>query len=159
MNEQASPMDADYSPAHRKLYVFDTHARMERDGCEAALTPCFVTHTFIGELANEFGIRLISMTDAVRAAVDALSSRPKVIGVIATPYVRNGGLFDRLLAAEGAEAILLGCAKPPLILRETDASGGAPVDFATPHIRQFIRFLGLGEAEIVDANKGEAISA
>lgn len=36
---------------------------------------------------------------------------------------------------------------------------GSPVDFATPHVRQFIRFLGLGDIELIDAVKGESIAA
>lgn len=96
MREPTSPKDPGYSPVHRKFYVFDTLSHMEREGCDVALLPCFVTHTFLGELADELGIRLISMTEAIREAVQRLTPRPSRIGVVTTPFVRRTGLFDGL---------------------------------------------------------------
>lgn len=96
MREPLSPMNPDYSPTHRKLYVFDTLSRMEREGCDAALLPCFVTHSFLSELEDELSIKLISMTEAIKEAVDALVPQPTTIGVITTPFVRRNGLFQTL---------------------------------------------------------------
>ncbi|WP_264214254.1 aspartate/glutamate racemase family protein [Leisingera thetidis] len=96
LREPVSPADPDYQPAHRKFYVYDTLARMERNGCGAALLPCFVTHTFLNELREELGLRLVSMTDAIRNHVAALPRPPRNIGVLTSPYVRKSGLFDGL---------------------------------------------------------------
>ncbi len=96
MREPQSPMNPDYSPTHRKLHVFDTLSRMEREGCSAALLPCFITHCFLSELEDELNLKLISMTDAIKEAVDKLEPQPVTIGVITTPYVRRNGLFQSL---------------------------------------------------------------
>lgn len=100
MREPLSPMNPDYSPTHRKLHVFDTLARMEREGCDAALLPCFVTHSFLSELEDELNLKLISMTDAIRLAVRELDPAPETIGIITTPYVRRNGLFQTLFGDE-----------------------------------------------------------
>ncbi|MDC0738290.1 amino acid racemase [Cognatishimia sp. SS12] len=96
MREPSAPMDRDYSPTHRKFYVFDTLSHLEAEGCGAAILPCFVTHSFLGELQDELKIKLISMTDAIKDAVLAMDNPPQTVGVITTPYVRHSGLFDSL---------------------------------------------------------------
>ncbi|WP_424944711.1 amino acid racemase [Aliiroseovarius crassostreae] len=100
LREPASPKEMSYSPTHRKLYVFDTLSRMERDGCDVALLPCFVTHSFLHELEDELELRLISMTEAIAAAVAGLAPKPKKIGVITTPFVRKAGLFENLFGRD-----------------------------------------------------------
>ena len=100
MREPLSPMDRDYSPTHRKLYVFDTLSRMEREGCSAALLPCFITHCFLSELEDELSLKLISMTDAIKEAVDKLDPQHTTIGVITTPYVRRSELFQSLFGED-----------------------------------------------------------
>ncbi len=96
MREPVAPMESAYSPTHRKLYVFDTLTKMEREGCHAALLPCFITHCFLQELEDELEIKLISMTDAIKDAIDGLPSAPSRIGVLTTPFVRKSGLFEAL---------------------------------------------------------------
>ncbi|WP_424944113.1 aspartate/glutamate racemase family protein [Aliiroseovarius crassostreae] len=100
MREPSAPMDNDYSPTHRKLYVFDTLTHLEAEGCEAAILPCFVTHSFLGELQDELKLKLISMTDAIKDAVQAMPVPPKMVGVITTPYVRKSRLFDALFGED-----------------------------------------------------------
>lgn len=100
MREPVSPMTRDYSPTHRKLHVFDTLSRMEREGCSAALLPCFITHSFLSELEDELSLTLISMTDAIRQEVDKLDPRHTTIGVITTPYVRKSELFQSLFGED-----------------------------------------------------------
>ncbi|MDP5218493.1 amino acid racemase [Ruegeria sp. 2205SS24-7] len=96
MREPVSAMEPGYSPTHRKLYVFDTLSRLERDGCDAALLPCFITHCFLDELEDELQLKLVSMTEAIKLYIDCLSPQPQKIGVLATPFVRECGLFDKL---------------------------------------------------------------
>lgn len=104
MREPIAPRDPAYSPTHRKLYVFDTLTRMQQEGCDAALLPCFVTHSFLQELQEELDLKIVSMTEAISAAVAALNPRPCTIGVIATPFVRLSGLFEQLFDA-GVEIV------------------------------------------------------
>ncbi|MCV0426298.1 MAG: aspartate/glutamate racemase family protein, partial [Roseibium sp.] len=96
MREPVTPMEVNYNPTHRKLYVFDTLARLEREGCNAALLPCFITHCFLQEMEDELDLTLISMTDAIRETIDALSPARSRIGVLTTPFVRKSGLFEAL---------------------------------------------------------------
>ncbi|ASJ73251.1 aspartate/glutamate racemase family protein [Granulosicoccus antarcticus] len=100
MREPLSPMNPNYSPTHRKLYVFDALSRMERDGCSAALLPCFITHCFLSELEDELNLKLISMTEAIKEAVEKPGSQHARIGVITTPYVRKNGLFQSLFGED-----------------------------------------------------------
>jgi aspartate racemase len=90
----ASP---DYAPTHRKFYVFDALSRMERAGCDAAMLPCFITHTFLDDLRAELGLKLISMTEALVAHLDETYGQAKNIGILTTRFVRQDQLFERAL--------------------------------------------------------------
>lgn len=98
--ESISAADKDYVPTHRKFYVYDTLARMEKNMCDAALLPCFITHTFIEELRVELGIKLISMMEAIGEYIHDHYSGVHRIGVLTTPYVRDKRLFDDLLGPQ-----------------------------------------------------------
>jgi aspartate racemase len=94
--EDISVADRRYSPTHRKFYVFDALSRMEKGGCDAAVLPCFITHTFLEELRSELTLKLISMTEAIDAHLQRDFPDAKRIGVLTTGYVRRNGLFDEL---------------------------------------------------------------
>jgi aspartate racemase len=87
-----------YLPTHRKFHVFDTLSRMDRNGCTAALLPCFITHTFIEELCPEFDLNIISMVDAIKVHLTANYADAKRVGVLTSRYVRQSGLFNKALA-------------------------------------------------------------
>lgn len=97
LHETVLPSAPGYSPFARKFYVFDTLSRMERDGCEIALLPCFVSHTFLDELRSELGIHIVDMMRSIGEHLARLDPLPKTIGVITTPYVRDSGLFERVV--------------------------------------------------------------
>ena len=100
MIEAVSVLDTAYSPIHRKFYVFDTLTRMQNNGCEAALLPCFITHTFLEELRAEVNLNLISLTEALREHLSVRHPDAKRIGVLTTPYVRQAGLIDAIVAPD-----------------------------------------------------------
>lgn len=104
LSEAVSVSSPDYTPTRRKFYVFDTLARMEQNGCDAALLPCFITHTFIDELATELPLELISIGDAIAKELKSTWPEMRRIGVLTTPYVRKSGFFERLLG-ENREVI------------------------------------------------------
>lgn len=95
--EAVSVASTEYSPIHRKFYVFDALSRMEKNGCDVAMLPCFITHTFIEELRSEIGLKLISITEAIGAYLEEHHADTRRIGVLTTRFVRENGLFDRML--------------------------------------------------------------
>ena len=102
MHEAVLPSDASYSPTSRKFYVFDTLTKMEQEGCDIALLPCFVSHTFLDELRSELGIQIVDMMQAIKAHIANMEPQPNRVGVITTPFVKQNGLFERALP-EGVE--------------------------------------------------------
>jgi len=97
MVEGISVLDSAYSPTHRKFYVFDTLSRMQNNGCEAALLPCFITHTFLPELRAELNLNLVSMTEALSRHLTVHHPDAKRIGVLTTPFVRNAKLIEKIV--------------------------------------------------------------
>lgn len=97
LREEISPDSQDYIPTHRKFYVFETLYRMQERGCDAALLPCFITHTFLNELESELNIRLISMMQAISRYLESQGDGLNTLGVFTTPYVRKCRSFERLL--------------------------------------------------------------
>lgn len=104
LSETVPVSSSDYTPTHRKFYVFDTLARMEQNGCDAALLPCFITHTFIEELAAELPLELISIGDAIAGELRSAWPEVRRIGVLTTPFVRKSLFFEQLLG-ESREVI------------------------------------------------------
>lgn len=98
--EEIGVTDQNYVPAHRKFYVFDTLLQMEKRGCEVALLPCFITHTFIDELRAELNIKIIMMTEAIENFLSSHHANSKHIGVLTTPYVRSKKLFEGIVGPD-----------------------------------------------------------
>lgn len=103
-----------YVPTHRKFHVFDALIRMEQSGCDAALLPCFITHTFLEELRAELQIDLISICDALVGHLRSHHPNARRIGILTTPYTKACGLFETLFAGQtiiypeaGVEAAML----------------------------------------------------
>lgn len=92
--------DASYNPNHRKFYVYNTLKEMERRGCQAALLPCFISHSFLGEVAPEVGLTVLSLLDAVHDKLSRDHPEARRIGVITSSYVRKTCLFDRALGPD-----------------------------------------------------------
>ncbi|MEI2416449.1 amino acid racemase [Orrella sp. JC864] len=86
-----------YDPTLRKFHVYDALKDMQARGVDVALVPCFVSHTFLHEIAPQLGLRLVSLFDALRAWIAREHAGIGTIGVLASPYVRQSGLFEREL--------------------------------------------------------------
>lgn len=98
MLEPKSPLDPKYNADYRKLYVFDTLSKMESEGCDVALLPCFISHSFIGDFERELDLYLVNIFDAILAAVNKRFPLPKKVGIVTTPYIRKAKLFDKILS-------------------------------------------------------------
>ena len=95
------PFDGAESPAGeranlngRKLYVYDMMKRFEERKVDSVLVPCFLSHTFIGELRPESSVPVVNIMDALRAHLDRTFPVHCHIGVLTSDYVRRNGLFE-----------------------------------------------------------------
>lgn len=94
-------LDASANTTSRKLYVFQMAKKFEALEAESLLVPCFVSHTFLPEIAAEIGIPIIDMMDALVEYVQTHHPHTQHIGVLTSSYVRHNGLFERYFNAHG----------------------------------------------------------
>ncbi len=98
--EEPREAGAGPSPQHaRKLYVFETLRAFERRGIEAAVLPCFISHTFLDEIAPEARIAVLDMMAALAAHVARRHPEASRVGVLTSDYVRGRALFERYFTA------------------------------------------------------------
>ncbi|HEY4069915.1 MAG TPA: amino acid racemase [Burkholderiaceae bacterium] len=104
-DEPAAPGAADANQTARKLYVFDLVRQFQARGADAVLLPCFISHTFLGEIAGEARVAIV---DAMQALAQHLRRRhPAVrrVGVLTSSFVRGKRLFERAFEPLGVEVI------------------------------------------------------
>ncbi|WP_175774919.1 amino acid racemase [Burkholderia anthina] len=89
----------------RKLYVFDMIRAFEKRGVTTVVLPCFLSHTFIDELKANTRLRIVDIVEAVRCHVQRKYPGATRIGVLASDYVRNSGLFDAYFPAPQFEIV------------------------------------------------------
>lgn len=78
----------------RKLYVFDMVKQFEARGMTAVLLPCFVSHTFLGEIQAESGPPVINIMEALLDHLERESDKAGPIGILTSNAVRNSRLFE-----------------------------------------------------------------
>lgn len=81
----------------RKLHLYDAAAMLEQCQADGVLLPCFISHTFLGELQAEVQVPILNMMTAL--AGHLAHGRGK-LGVLCTDYVRESMLFERYLDAD-----------------------------------------------------------
>ena len=59
----------------RQLYIYDMVQRYARDGADSVMLPCFISHTFLHQLRAELRLPIISLMDAVLAALEQGGAR------------------------------------------------------------------------------------
>ncbi|MGR3909813.1 amino acid racemase [Burkholderia sp. SR8] len=89
----------------RKLYVFDMIRQFEKRGVTTIVLPCFLSHTFIGELKANTRLPIVDIVDAVRSHVRRRYPDATRIGVLASDYVRDKRLFDAYFSAPAFEIV------------------------------------------------------
>lgn len=94
-DEGDMPGDPAASLNGRKLYVFDMMRRFEARKVDSVVLPCFISHTFIAELAPELKLPIVSIMDALRRHVLQRHSTVRRIGVLTSDRVRAAGLFEQ----------------------------------------------------------------
>lgn len=100
-NEAAVAGAAGAVQTARKLYVFDLVRDFQRRRVDAVLLPCFISHTFLDELAAEVDVPIVDLMGALRAHVDRHHPAARTVGVLTSDYVLGAGLFDRAFQGSG----------------------------------------------------------
>lgn len=91
------PLDASASMSSRKFYVFEVCKSFERSGVDSIMLPCFASQTFRAEIESELKIPVLSMMDGLVQHIRDIIEPGGTLGVLASDFVRQSGLFDRAL--------------------------------------------------------------
>lgn len=91
------PLDRNASMTARKFYVFQVCKTFENTGVDAVLLPCFASQTFRAEIQQELGIPVLDMMHALVRHITRRIAPGATLGVIASDFVRHGGLFEQHL--------------------------------------------------------------
>jgi len=78
---------------------------LERQGADLLTIPCNTAHWYRPAIAAAVGIPVLDMVELAVARLDAVSPKPKTIGMVASPAVREVGLYAERLEAGGFEAL------------------------------------------------------
>ncbi len=89
----------------RKLYIFDKIRAFERRGVTTVALPCFLSHTFIGQLQENTSLQIVDLLDGLRSHVKSVYPRVRRIGVLTSNYMRNERLFERYFTAPQFEVL------------------------------------------------------
>ena len=89
----------------RKLYIFDMIRDFEKRGVTTVLLPCFLSHTFMGELQENVSVQIIDMVDALREYVMRCFPSVRRVGVLTSDYIRDEHLFERYFGAPEFEVL------------------------------------------------------
>jgi len=93
--DDAKPGEAGASQNGRKIYVFDMLGRFAEKHVDTVLLPCFLSHTFIEEIAAETTLHIVNIMDALRDYLVRRHPGMTRLGVLTSDYVRARGLFER----------------------------------------------------------------
>jgi aspartate racemase len=81
--------------ARFKIHMFDTMRALEKRGADAIVLPCFLSHTFIDELAANLAVPVANIMTALAAHVRRTFPSVRRIGVLTSGAIRENGLFER----------------------------------------------------------------
>ncbi|NML34847.1 cysteate racemase [Paraburkholderia antibiotica] len=93
----------DVVDAQFKIHVFDTMRGFEKRGVDAIVLPCFLSHTFIDELAANLTVPVANIMTALSAHVRRSYPSARRIGVLTSAAIRENGLFERYFEAGAFE--------------------------------------------------------
>ncbi|HTH59110.1 MAG TPA: aspartate/glutamate racemase family protein, partial [Paraburkholderia sp.] len=93
------PALPDATDARFKIHVFDTIRAFEKRGVDAIVLPCFLSHTFIDELAANVTVPVANIMTALSAHVRRTYPLARRIGVLTSAAIRANRLFERYFEA------------------------------------------------------------
>ena len=76
----ATPVDDKTGLNGRKLYIYDMMKRFEERKVDSVLVPCFLSHTFLHELASATPLPLVDIMDALLAHLRSIFPPPRTLG-------------------------------------------------------------------------------
>ncbi|MDN7183017.1 amino acid racemase [Caballeronia sp. SEWSISQ10-4 2] len=89
----------------RKLYIFDLIRAFEKRGIDTVVLPCFLSHTFMDELKANSPLQIVDMIEALRNHIRRKFPSVRRVGVLASDYTRQNGLFERYFSAPEFEVV------------------------------------------------------
>lgn len=78
----------------RKLYVYRVVRELEARHVDTAVLPCFISHTFLHEIAPELSTHVVDIMAALSTHLSANHPAARKLGIITSAYVRDCGLFE-----------------------------------------------------------------
>ncbi len=87
--------DEAFNPNARKFYVYNTIKELEKRGVDEVVLTCFISHTFLEEIASEVQPVILNIMEALRAHVAATYPEARRLGILTSTYVRRKALFER----------------------------------------------------------------
>ncbi|CAN7543439.1 amino acid racemase [Pseudoduganella sp. LjRoot289] len=118
----------------RKLYLYDSMARLEQCQADGVLLPCFISHTFLDELQAELQVPMLNMMTALARHLGD-GGGPRKLGVLCTGYVQKRKLFEQHFPADTllypSEEIHARCISPAMYGGDgvlAGHAGGAALD-------------------------------
>lgn len=89
----------------RKLYVFDMIRHFEARHADAVLLPCFISHTFLDEIAGEVRLPIFDARQALILHLHRRHPEARRIGILTSALVRQKQLFERAFEPAGLTVI------------------------------------------------------
>ena len=89
----------------RKLYVYRVVRELEARNVDTVVLPCFISHTFLHEIAPELSTRVVDIMAALSAHIAADHPSAAKLGVITSAHVRESRLFESNPGFEGYQIL------------------------------------------------------
>ncbi len=99
--DEENPGAAGASQNGRKIYVFDMVRGFADRHVDTVLLPCFLSHTFLDEIAAETTPHIANIMEALRDYLTHQHAGVKRLGILTSDYVRAKRLFERYFPEEG----------------------------------------------------------
>ncbi|MEM7222854.1 MAG: amino acid racemase [Pseudomonadota bacterium] len=97
--------DETFVPNSRKFYVYNTIKELEKRGVDEVVLTCFISHTFLDEIAPEVKPEILNIMVALQHHVAESYPEARRLGVLTSTYVRGKRLFERTFGENGRELL------------------------------------------------------
>jgi aspartate racemase len=88
------------------ILVAGCHA-LQQAGADFIIIPCVSAHFFLDEIQQQIALPILSIFDVVAENISSDHPQIKTVGLMGTTGTINGGLFQKRLAVEGIETLVV----------------------------------------------------